>query len=86
MGRMPWWSEVRDTVRDGWRRRAVSGSAEAAADEPSESARLMAPTGSPQAWAVLPAVQRALADPIVPTAPLDAFTVDVAGEQRLGES
>jgi hypothetical protein len=73
---MPWWSVLRDALR-----RPRAGSS-AAADQPSVQ-RHSAPEPGPaasfsppaeQAWQDLPALQRTLAEPIEPAAPLDVFT------------
>ena len=73
---MPWWSVLRDVLRGP---RAGSS---AAADQPSvqrHSAAEPEPAASispppEQAWQDLPPLQRTIAEPIQPAAPLDAFT------------
>ena len=81
---MPWWSVLRDGLR-----RPRAGSS-VAADKPSVQ-RHLGPEPSPappvqsppeQAWRDLPALQRTLAEPIEPAAPLDAFTGSLTAHQN----
>jgi hypothetical protein len=81
---MPWWSVLRDGLR-----RPRAGSS-AAAEQPSAQ-RHSTPEPQPaeslpqppeQAWRDLPALQRTLAAPIEPAAPLDAFTGSLTAHQN----
>jgi hypothetical protein len=81
---MPWWSALRDGLR-----RPRAGSS--VASDPPLVQRHSTPEPQPaeslpqppeQAWRDLPALQRTLAAPIEPAAPLDAFTGSLTAHQN----
>ena len=82
---MPWWTAVKDALGEARLRRTASAppadSTETPVQAPLPVAQRTSRPGAPEAWAVLPAVQRALAEPITPAAPLAAFTSGLASYQ-----
>lgn len=79
---MGWWSAVREAV--GGRGPHVSASADrvSARVVPSVSTRVDQARGPEPAWPHLPPVQRTLAEPLEPSAPLDVFTSSLSSHQN----